>query len=103
MDSAMCPGVCPNVATARTPGTISEVSPIKVSRSSRGFRFRRAVSTMKGWRFLHGIIRVPEVPLLLRDEVAGIAENESFLLIQHATDVIRVSVGDNDRVDLGKL
>jgi hypothetical protein len=39
----------------------------------------------------------------LHNEIAGIAENESFLLIQHATDVIRVSVGDNDRVDLGRL
>jgi hypothetical protein len=57
----------------------------------------------EGRRFRHGIVRVPEVPLLLQNEVAGIAENESFLFIQHATDVVRVGVGDDDRVDLGRL
>lgn len=53
--------------------------------------------------FCPGIVRVPEVPLLLRDEVAGIAENESFLLIQLAAEVVRVGVGGDDRVDLGRF
>src|SRR5215217_8543281 len=57
----------------------------------------------EGRRFRQSIVRGPEVPLLSRNEVAGIAENESFLLIQHATDVVRVSVGDNDRVYFGRL
>jgi hypothetical protein len=39
----------------------------------------------------------------LRDEVAGIAENESFLLIQLAAEVVRVGVGGDDRVDLGRF
>src|SRR5829696_8658434 len=57
----------------------------------------------EGRYFRHAVVRVPEIPLLLHNEIAGIAENESFLLIQHATDVVRVSVGDDDRVYFGRL
>src|SRR5918994_4313671 len=57
----------------------------------------------EGRRLRHGIVRVPESPLLLRDEVAGIGKYGSSLLIQHAADVVGVGVGDDDRVDLERL
>ncbi len=40
------------MAKARTPGTVSDASSTKVSRSFRGSRFRRAVSTMKFGAFV---------------------------------------------------
>jgi hypothetical protein len=53
--------------------------------------------------FRRGFVGIPELPLLPRDEVVGVGENEPSRLVQRAAYVIRVGVGDDDRIALGRL
>ena len=77
--------------------------------TDKGYQFLERIEVPAG-RVYHDIgsfgrggLRGPEIPLLFRDEIEGVGENELSCLVQRASYVVGVGVGDDNRVDLGRL